>query len=101
MFTTKSAQQIVAEIRAYMAKFGKPYSAWYVGIACDPRRRLFIDHNVDQQNGPWIHDNAGSDTAARAIENHFHSQGCKGGPCGGDYTTTCAYAYLITPSTRE
>ena len=101
MNLTQNPQQIAADIEAYMAKFGKPYSAWYIGIAADPRRRLFIDHAVDERNGAWIHSNAGTDRAARSIETYFINKGCKGGDGGGDYTTTHVYAYLITMNTRE
>ncbi len=101
MSIAKSASQIVSDFRAYMAKYGKPYAAWYVGIASEPRRRLFIDHNVSQHIGAWIHDDAGTDAVARAIEKHFLDLGCSGGDGGGDYTTRFIYAYLITSNTRE
>ncbi|MEK7616663.1 MAG: hypothetical protein AAB414_01265 [Patescibacteria group bacterium] len=39
-------QVIIAEIKAYMAQGGGSYSDWYVGIAADPRQRLFNDHSV-------------------------------------------------------
>ncbi len=98
---TMGPQQVAAEIEAHMGKSDHAYPAWYIGIAADPRRRLFIDHGVDERGGTWIYCNAGTDMAARSVENHFLSQGCKGGAGGGDRSTTFVYAYLITNGTRE
>ncbi len=50
----KSKVEIIAAIDAYMRKFQYANSDWYVGIASDPRDRLFNDHNVDEQNGFWM-----------------------------------------------
>jgi hypothetical protein len=97
----QTLNQIAAEIDAYIRRYNEPYARWYVGIACAPRDRLFIDHNVSEQHDRWIYRNAGTDTAARAIEKMFHDTGCKGGPCGGDCTTCSVYAYFITSTTRE
>ncbi|GIW62200.1 MAG: hypothetical protein KatS3mg090_0026 [Patescibacteria group bacterium] len=47
----KTKQEIISEIKSHMAQCGGSYSDWYVGIATDPRERLFIDHNVDEKNG--------------------------------------------------
>ncbi|MBU0721852.1 hypothetical protein KKA93_00075 [Patescibacteria group bacterium] len=38
----KANEVIIAEIKAFMAKWGGNYSDWYVGIASDPRQRLFL-----------------------------------------------------------
>ncbi len=101
MNQTQTLNQIVSEIDVYIRQSGQPYSAWYVGIAASPRDRLFIDHCVSETSDRWIFRNAGTDTAARAIEQAFFKVGCRGGPCGGDHTTKFVYAYLITSSTRE
>jgi hypothetical protein len=98
---TKTPNQIAFEIDTYIRANSMPYGAWYVGIACDPRDRLFNAHCVAEKGGCWIYRNAGTDSAARAIEKYFIDAGCKGGPCGGDNNTTFIYAYLIAPSTCE
>ena len=54
------------------------YSQWYVGVATDPRARLFQDHNVNEQSDAWIYDNCGTDTAARSVEDYFLGKGCDG-----------------------
>jgi hypothetical protein len=96
-----SETQAIAEIDAHIAKCGGTNSVWYCGVASDPRKRLFIDHNVDEKNGAWIHCDCGADTAARRVEDHFLRKGCRGGGGGGDRTTRHVYAYKITGTTRE
>ncbi|MBP9013924.1 MAG: hypothetical protein KBG22_09985 [Smithella sp.] len=93
--------QIKQDIENYMRQFGGRYSDWYAGVASDPRKRLFIDHNVDEKNGAWIFRDCGSDAVARNIEDYFLNKGCKGGPGGGDYTTRYVYAYRIGSNTVE
>lgn len=90
-----------SEIDAYIRKNGGVYSAWYVGIASDPKKRLFVDHSVTEHGDLWIHLDCGTDSAARRVEQHFLAKGCKGGGGGGDRDTRFAYAYKVTPSTRE
>lgn len=99
---TKTPQDIVNDIVSYVNLPGKYWTGWYVGIASDPRSRLFTDHNVNETGGRWIYINAGNETDARAIEKFlldtYKAQGDTG---GGDYSTTYVYAYLITTSTIE
>ena len=94
-------QQIINEIHAHIVSRGGVHSGWYVGIASDPRDCLFSRHGVQEQGGHWIHRDAGTDTAARAIEKAFLDWGTKGGGGGGDAGTRHVYAYYITASTRE
>lgn len=101
MTTTVNINQIAANIDAHIRKCGGGYPSWYVGIATDPRERLFRGHNVDEKNGAWIYKDAGNDTNARAIEDHFIKKGCKGGDGGGSTTSRYVYAYKITSTTRE
>ena len=96
-----SYSEAVNDLDAYIAKGGGRYSAWYCGIAADPKERLFDDHNVDRENGPWIRRDCGTDTVARQVEGYFHKKGCDGGSGGGDRNTKYVYAYKITSSTEE
>jgi len=98
--TAKQAQ-VVNDIASYVAKNGGQYSEWYVGIAADPKNRLFKDHAVSQPSGQWIYDYCATSAEAREVEQHFFSKGAKGGPGGGDNTTKAIYAYKITNSTIE
>lgn len=97
----KTVQQVYDGLVAYMTKFTNPTSAWYAGIAADPRDRLFNGHGVDETNGKWCYDTCSTSAEARAVEAALLKLGCRGGDGGGDETTRSCYVYRITPSTRE
>lgn len=95
-------QVIISEMIAYMAQGGGRYSDWYVGIASDPRQRLFIDHSVQENGYGWIHREAFNSDSARDVESHFtNTLGTDGDTGGGDYTTKFVYAYKKASHTRE
>ena len=95
-------QEIYNAILKHMDDSGVAYANWYVGIATDPRARLFTDHNVDEAGGTWIFRDAGSDGNARAIEKFIiDTHKTKGDTGGGDTTTRYVYAYVITGTTKE
>ena len=89
------------EITDYIVSWGGNYSEWYVGIASNPRDRLFSDHNVNENNDAWIYRDVGSSNAARQVETYFLDLGCQGGSGGGDYSTRYVYAYKIDSHTVE
>lgn len=99
--TVKTINEVIAEIDNYIQQCGGNYHDWYCGITSDPRQRLFDEHNVSEQNGHWIYKDAGSENAARRIEQYFLNKGCQGGGGGGDYASRYVYAYRITSATRE
>jgi len=94
-----TAQQVFNEIKAYIDKQGKPYSAWYAGIASDAKTRLFVDHNVSRTNDKWVYDQCTNNQSARNVEDALLKLGCDGGSGGGDQSSTYVYAYLKLPST--
>lgn len=100
---TTATQTVVQEILDHIRACGDgACSNWYVGIASQPRQRLFVDHNVDEQNGAWIFKQCGSSNEARFAEYYLiNNHGAQGGPGGGDDTTNCIYAYRITQTTKE
>lgn len=93
--------EIIAEIQNYVRDCGGKYSGWYVGVAADPKKRLFNDHAVEEKGGAWIYRQCSTAAIAREVENHFIEQGMDGGPGGGDSSTEYVYAYRKTSSTRE
>jgi len=98
----KTKQEIISEVKSYMAQCGGSYSDWYVGIATDPRGRLFNDHNVDEKKGAWIYSEAENSSSAREIEDYFvNTLGTDGGTGGGDYSSRYVYAYKKTSYTNE
>lgn len=95
-------ETIKSEIKAHIQTCGGGYSDWYVGIASDPKQRLFTDHNVDEKNGAWIYREAENSTAAREVEEYFiNTLSTDGGSGGGDYSTKYVYAYKKTSYTKE
>jgi len=95
-----TAQQIVDEIEAHVGSGA--YSAWYAGIAKDPRDRLFNEHGVKEKGGGgWIYRSADSNSAARAAEDALHKAGFDGGPGGGGEKSKAVYAYKKTATTSE
>lgn len=74
---------------------------WYVGITANPRRRLFEDHKVDEDNGVWIYGPADSAAVARDVEKQLLRDGCQGGSGGGDSAARYVYAYRITLNSVE
>jgi hypothetical protein len=90
---TNEAQQIVYWMIENMKKQGGTLPQWYVGVATDPKTRLFTDHSVNQDYGHWMYSNQCSTSdVAREVEQYFLSQGAKGGTGGGDNTTKYVYA---------
>jgi len=101
MKTTTEANETVANLDNYIRRNGNVYSSWYVGIAADPRGRLFGDHKVRENGDAWIYEGCESDTAARQVEQRFLAAGCQGGSGGGDVRSRYVYAYKIATHTIE
>jgi hypothetical protein len=96
------SQQIVNEIVQYITDCGGDFQNWYVGIASNPRDRLFNQHAVVEKGGAWVFLEAANDSADREIEEFLvTTYQTKGGSGGGDNTTKYVYAYRVTASTRE
>ena len=100
-YVTTKQQQIITAFNAYMGGGNIRYNDWYVGVAADPRERLFNDHAVNEQTDAWIYDACSSTREAREVEQYFIGQGTRGGPGGGDANTKSVYAYRITSRTVE
>jgi len=102
MATTQSSPaQLTEELAQHMRRCGGGYAAWYVGVASDPRARLFRDHNVDEKRDAWIYRDCRSDSAARQVEAHFLRVGCGGAAGGGDRQSRYAYAYKVSGHSVE
>lgn len=98
----KSKETIKTEIKNHIHECGGQYSNWYVGIASDPKERLFTEHNVSEKNGAWIYREAENSSAAREVEEYFvNTLETDGGPGGGDSSTKYVYAYKKTSYTNE
>ena len=99
---SESKEVIIATLDNYIVKWDTTYSNWYVGIASDPKDRLFNDHNVNEKPGIWIFQECENDSVARDIEKYFvDTMKTKGGSGGGDEDSIYVYAYKITSTTKE
>lgn len=97
-----TTSEAINEIIAYIRENGGIYSDWYVGIAADPRDRLFNNHGVMEKGGSWIYCPCETSNDARSVEKYFLDRlNAKGGSGGGDYTTKSVYAYRITSYTIQ
>jgi len=99
MQTTQT--RIIDRFVQYIEQSGGDFSNWYVGIAKNPRDRLFTDHTVVESGAGWIYDDAGNEQIARNIENYFLDvRRTQGGNGGGNSATKYIYAYRIQRHTN-
>ena len=66
----------------------------YIGITKDPKRRLFDEHKITDEDYWWVYSDAIDAETARAVELHFLRMGMKGGPGGGDDETKFVYCFV-------
>jgi hypothetical protein len=99
--TVKTKNAIKEHLLNHIHSRGGHYSGWYIGIAKNPKERLFNDHNVQEVGGHWVYEQCASDTIAREIEKEFLELDFDGGGGGGDHETIFIYAYKKTTNTEE
>lgn len=83
------------EIDSLIQNSGANYREWYVGVAINPRERLFTEHRVSEKSGLWIYRDAHSEGEARHIEAIFLKKNCKGGSLKRD-SSRHVYAFKMT-----
>ena len=94
-----TAQQAYNQIKEFVEsidKRNKLYKTWYVGIASDPKVRLFTEHIVSETGDLWIYCKCFNEVSARSVESDLLQLGCDGSTGGGDQSTTYVYAYKQT-----
>ena len=64
-------EKAISAIEVHMGKFTSPPTNWYIGIANNVRQKLFIEHNVSEQNDKWIYTTLESNDSAKEIKRHF------------------------------
>jgi hypothetical protein len=95
-------QEAFDAVNSFILKNGGRYSEWYVGIASDPRDRLFNKHYIKETTDLWIYCPCEKSVDARNVERHFVEKlGALGGQGGGDYNTIYVYAYKTASHTLE
>lgn len=97
-----TVQELASQFISFINEYGHIPSKWYVGITSDPKRRLFIEHQVSPTSGIFKYADASTVDNARLIEKFLiDKMKIKGGSGGGDSTTTWVYVYMITPLTLQ
>ena len=97
-----SVQQIKYEVLAYIKEFGGDFSDYYVGISADPKKTLFENHGLDENDDPWLYKQALTFYAARTIQNYFLDRlGTDGESIKkGDEDMDCIYVYKKSDRTK-
>jgi len=93
-------EQIIVDISTYIRLEGGAKADWYVGVASDPRDRLFNGHKVKEKSDCWIYREAESSSEARNIARAYLDGGHHGGSDGEDASTVYVYAYQRTSGTN-
>lgn len=95
-----SVQQIKYDVLAYIKEFGGEFSEWYIGIAADPKKTLFEEHNVDESADVWLYRQALTFAACKTSVRYFcdtlQTDGnvCQpGGEDVGGEDVDCVYLY--------
>ena len=65
----------------------------HVGITKDPKRRLFDEHKITDEDYWWIYIEAEDVDTAREVELYFLRIGMRGGSGGGDNETKFVYCF--------
>ena len=90
-----SVQQIKFEILAYIKEFGGEFNEWYVGIAADPKKKMFEEHSVHKEEDIWLYKQALTFAACKTIQDYFlkilEVDGVS--VTGGNEDTDCVYLY--------
>lgn len=97
-----SVQIMIDNFISYIKKEHPVFSDWYIGITSSVADRLFLQHNVNKESGPWMcNNNPMTDSEVRAVEKYLlEKYGLRGGSGGGD-NCCYVYIYLIKPFTKE
>ena len=93
---------IANRLRNFSLTYGGNGERFYVGITNDIQRRLFDEHQVDEETGCYSVATATSHDSAGKIEKYLlDTYPFEGDTGGGNEQTIFVYIYLITDNTRE
>ena len=98
--TVAGTESLINSIKSKIMTGDQDFSSWYVGIANNVKRKLFEDHNVNEQNGIWIYVTAPDNAAARTTKSYFVQNRVAANDLDDEVGGLIVYAYKKTPSTR-
>ncbi|MCI0497158.1 MAG: hypothetical protein L0Z54_02555 [Thermoplasmata archaeon] len=87
-------------VSIYIGHHGGEWSEWYVGMSDDPRRALFVEHNVNRRKGEYRHFTALDPALARKIKSYYMRKGMSNGVQAPD-DCRVLYFYRMTEDTVQ
>lgn len=90
-----NANDIGAEIAAYMLRHGEKFSDWYVSLT--PSIADLFGARILPPDSRWIARDTQDPELAEDVEAYFHSFGCDGRWVPASPATTIVYAFLKVP----
>lgn len=97
----KTKQEIITDIKTYIAGNGGNFSEWYVGICSDVNKRLSADHKLNPKLDKWVFKTAPTSAIAKEIEYYFVKiLGAEGAAEGASDAGDKVYAYKKSERTN-
>ena len=94
--------KIIENIESFLTVTpGKGYEDYCIGTTNDPKLRMFTAHNVSEEDGYWMYEQAALTSEANAVEKIFIKKGMKGDPGNGGRENMYVYCYLRTEKSVE
>jgi hypothetical protein len=97
MLTQDECRRLLDKITGYVGRYGGLFERWYVGIATDPRHRLFEEHGVSEESEPWIFLKTSSEEVGHQVMEALLHRGMLGGRGWADGDGSFVYAYRGAP----
>jgi hypothetical protein len=89
----KFTDNIILEILEFIYREGGDPKTWYIGVANDPRKHLFDEHQVHYQNDAWIYRTAATEGEALQVQSYFLEFGLNESEEGWRPGACAVYAY--------
>lgn len=86
---------------AHQTRYVCQYHERHTSHRADPKRRLFDEHKITDEDYWWIYIGAEDVNTAREVELHFLRMGMKGGSGGSDNETKFVYCFHKKPRNQR
>lgn len=92
-------QNVMDAIMKYVTSKGGAKSLWYVGLAKDPKKTMFKEHNVAEHGSPWFYNFAADPQEALRIYDKLMMMGFDGARLPKDPNVTGIFVFKKTGKT--
>ena len=86
-------EKVINSIREHIRQNGDKFDEWFIGIAKNAAKKLFVEHRVNEYNDKWIYRTAIDFAMAKEIKQYFVTLGVEGDDINDDITGNIIYAY--------